>query len=329
MQKRKKYILDPTTLQFLQHRPAWSEKLLRFGLFFGLSIIVALGYGFIFNRLFGSPKQELLNQKVEEMKLKYSLLERKIDYSSNMLAEIRATDNSMYRAVLDLPKIPESMSEGGSGGTDKFSNLTGFRNSDMMISVSSKFEDLKTQTNIQYNSLNELTTKAKEWKDMWAHLPYIRPVNVTMPLGDGVKFREVHPVLGTPRWHHGQDFRCPIGTPVYATGAGTVSYAGNQGDGFGNQILLDHGYGFKSLYGHLSKYIVHDGQQVSRGDLIGYSGNTGLSSGPHLHYQIFLYGEIANPLYFFADDLSEQEYFEMLDFLTSPTSSASTQTARN
>lgn len=328
MQKRKKYILDPTSLQFLQHRPAWSEKLIRIVLFFSISVLLAVAYGFIFQRLFGSPKQELLAQRVEEIKLKYDLLERNIDHSAKLLADMRASDNSMYRAILDMPRIGESMAEGGAGGTDRNRDLTGYLNSDMMISVKNKFDDLKTQANIQYNSLNELTVKANEWKDMWAHLPYIRPVNVSMPLGDGVKFREVHPVLGTPRWHHGQDFRCPVGTPVYATGAGTVFFSGNEGDGYGNQVLIDHGYGFRSLYGHLSSFIVRPGQKINRGDLLGYSGNTGLSSGPHLHYQIFLYGEIANPLYFFADDLSEDEYYSMLDFLTSPTNTDSSRFSR-
>jgi len=319
MHIRKKYILDTANLQFLQHKPAWSEKLLRFAFYFGLSVLMALVYGFIFNRLFGSPKQELLTQQIEELKLKYSLIEREIDFSSEMIADLRASDNSSYRVVLDLPQIPFTIAEGGAGGTDRFRDLNGYTNSTMMIAIKSKFENLKTQTNIQYNSLSELTEKATDWKKMWEHLPYIRPVNVSIPLGEGIRFREVHPVLGTPRWHHGQDFRCPVGTPVYATGAGTVAFAGNEGDGYGNQVLLDHGYGYRTLYGHLSRWIVTSGQNVKRGDLLGYSGNTGLSSGPHLHYQIFLYGEVANPLNFFSNDLSEEEYFQMLDFLSSST----------
>lgn len=318
MPRRKKYILDNSSLQFLQHRRPLGERLIRFVFFLGVSVLATIGYSFIFNRLFGSPKQELLTQKVEEMKLKYTLLERKIDRSTDLIADLRITDNASYRAILDLPQIPESMAEGGSGGIFKFGDLTGYMNTDMMITLRSKFEDLKTQTNIQYNSLNELTNKASEWKDMWAHLPYIRPVNVTMPIGDGFKFREHHPVLGTPRWHFGQDFRCPIGTEVYATGAGMVFQANNEGDGFGNKVIIDHGYGYRSLYGHLSKFIVKPGQKVKRGDLIGYSGTTGVSSGPHLHYQIDLFGEHVNPLSYFADDLTEDEYFRMLDYLTSP-----------
>ncbi|HUW92777.1 MAG TPA: M23 family metallopeptidase [Bacteroidales bacterium] len=318
MPKGRKYILDKSNLQFLQHRRKWSEKLIRTAAFFAVSLLLTAAYGFVFERLFGSPKQELLTQRVEEMKLKYNLMERKIDRSSELISDLRITDNASYRAILDLPQIPESIDEGGSGGIDKLGDLAGYINTELMIEVKSKFEDLKTQTNIQYNSLNELTVKVEEWKDMWAHLPYIRPVNVTMPIGDGFKFREHHPVLGTPRWHYGQDFRCPIGTKVYATGAGMVYQADNENDGYGNKMIIDHGYGYRSLYGHLSKFVVKPGQKVKRGDLIAYSGNTGLTSGPHLHYQIDLFGEHVNPLSYFADNLTEEEYFKMLDYLTSP-----------
>jgi murein DD-endopeptidase MepM/ murein hydrolase activator NlpD len=316
MLKRNKYVFDTSDLRFLQHKRKWGEKLIRFSIFFGTSILLTVCYSFIFHRLAGYPNQEKLKQKVEEIKLDYSLLERKIDYSSAVIADIRSSDNYTYRSILDLQEIPADISEGGAGGTSRFSDLTGYINSDMMIAVRSKFENLRTETNIQYNSLTSLTEAADDWKDMWAHLPYIRPVNVTMRLGDGMKFREHHPVLGSPRWHFGQDFCCPIGTEVYATGAGTVYYAGNQNDGFGIKVVIDHGYGYRSIYGHLSQVTVKRGQKVKRGDFIGLSGTTGISSGPHLHYQIELYGSHVNPLLYFEDNLTENEYFEMLDYLT-------------
>lgn len=315
---RKKYVFDPSDLKFLRHKRKWSEKLIRFSVGLSISILLTVCYSFLFHHIFGYPKQAKLEQKVEEIKLNYSLLERRIDYSSKIVADLRSSDNNSYRAILDLPQIPADISEGGAGGIFKYGDLTGYANTEMMIAVRSKLEDLRTETNIQYNSLAELTEKAAEWKDMWAHLPYIRPVNVTMRLGDGVKFREHHPVLGSPRWHFGQDFCCPLGTEVYATGAGTVYYAGNQNDGFGVKVVIDHGYGYRSIYGHLSKVNVKRGQKVKRGDFIGLSGNTGISSGPHLHYQVDLFGSHVNPLWYFDDDLSEDEYFKMLDFLSKP-----------
>jgi hypothetical protein len=318
MLKKKKYVFDKVNLQFLQHRRRWSEKLLRFSLGFAISILLAVFYTFIFYHVAGHPKQELLEKRVDEIKLKYTILERRIDHSSALVADMRESDNNSYRAILDLPQIPEDISEGGSGGINKFGDVSGYMNTELMMAVMSKFENLKTETNIQYNSLTELTEKAAEWKVMWEHLPYIRPVDVTMPLGDGLKFREHHPVLGSPRWHFGQDFRCPIGTEVYATGAGVVYFAGNENDGFGNKVVIDHGYGYRTTYGHLSEYRVKVGQKIRRGDFIGLSGNTGVTTGPHLHYQIDLFGNHVNPLWYFADNLTEEEYFRMLDFLTSP-----------
>ena len=318
MLRKRNYVFDTDNLQFMQHRRNRSEKLLRFSLMFALSIIATLVYSVLFHRFFGSPKEELLQQRVDELKLSYSLLERQIDRSSLAVADLRSSDNISYRAVLDMPLIPADISEGGSGGTNRLADLTGYKNSDLMMEVRSKFEVLRTQTNIQYNSLTELTERAAEWKEMWEHLPFIRPVNVTMRLGDGMKFRERHPVLGSPRWHFGQDFRCPEGTEVHATGAGIVAYAGNQRDGFGIKVVIDHGYGYRTIYGHLSEYNVRRGQKVTRGDFIGLSGNTGISTGPHLHYQIDLFGEHVNPLWYFEDGLTEDDYFRMLDFLTKP-----------
>jgi len=318
MLRKRNYVFDTDNLQFMQHRRNRSEKLLRFSLMFALSIVATLFYSVVFHRFFGSPKEELLQQRVDEIKLSYSLLERQIDRSSLAVAELRSSDNISYRAVLDMPLIPADISEGGSGGTNRLADLSGYMNSDLMMEVRSKFEVLRTQTNIQYNSLTELTERAAEWKEMWEHLPFIRPVNVTMRLGDGMKFRQRHPVLGSPRWHFGQDFRCPEGTEVHATGAGIVAYAGNQRDGFGIKVVIDHGYGYRTIYGHLSDFNVRRGQKVTRGDFIGLSGNTGISTGPHLHYQIDLFGEHVNPLWYFEDGLTEDEYFRMLDFLTKP-----------
>lgn len=318
MLKRKKYVFDAANLQYLQHRRKWNEKFLRFSVGFSVSVLLTLLYSVVYHHYFGHPHLEKLSQEIEAIKLDYKLLERKIDSYTGIVADLRSDDNSSYRAVLDLNEIPNSISEGGAGGVFRFSDLSGYVNTEMMTAIRSKFENLKTETTIQYNSFTELVEQAADWKDMWEHLPYIRPVNVTMRLGDGVKFRERHPVLGSPRWHFGQDFCCPIGTEVHATGAGIVYYAGNENDGFGIKVVIDHGYGYRTIYGHLSECKVKRGQRVKRGDMIAISGNTGLSSGPHLHYQIDLFGSHVNPLWYFDDNLSEEEYFRMLDYLSRP-----------
>jgi murein DD-endopeptidase MepM/ murein hydrolase activator NlpD len=152
---------------------------------------------------------------------------------------------------------------------------------------------------------------------MQEFLPKICPVDPAITRGDGLEWRDVHPVLGTAQWHFGQDFNSPYGSEVYATGNGTVTVAGWSSNGFGNYVMIDHGYGYQSIYGHLSKINVSVGLSVKRGDLLGLSGNSGTSSGPHLHYQIDLNGNHTNPLDFFSDDLTPDEYREMILILSS------------
>jgi murein DD-endopeptidase MepM/ murein hydrolase activator NlpD len=273
-------------------------------------------YTVLFNGAFGSPKEKLLGQEIESLKLKYSLMGREIDNSVKILNDLALSDGNRYRPVLDMDSIPVSIRKMGTGGVNRYEELDGYYNSGLMISFRSKVDDIRNRTTIQSESFRAIEEKRNEWKREMEYLPMISPVNVIYRLGDGLKFREKHPVLGTPQWHHGQDFSTPYGTEVFATGSGKVISAGWKG-GLGNCIVIDHGYGYQSTYGHLSNFKVSDGLNVKRGDLIGITGSTGTSTGPHLHYQIDLYGQHKNPLYFFNDDLTEDEYFDMIQTLTS------------
>ena len=311
-----KYLLDLSDLQFKKIRLPWKSKLIRFGLWFIASVAVSAFYGFIFDNYFGSPEQQVLSQEIENLKLKYSMISREIEHSAKVMNDLQQSDENTYRPVLDMDVVPESFRNMGSGGVIKFEELEGYDNSDLMISFRKKVEDLRNRTTIQYESFKAVGTRKDEWKREMEYLPMISPVNVIYRLGDGMKFREKHPVLGTPKWHHGQDISTPYGTDVYATGSGKVIEAGWSG-GYGNCIVIDHGYGYRSTYGHLSNIKVTKGINVKRGDKIGLTGSTGNSSGPHLHYQIDLYGQYKNPLYFFNDDLTEDEYFEMIQTLSS------------
>ncbi len=268
--------------------------------------------------MFGSPKEKALSQEIESIKLQYSLMGRELDNSVKILDDLERSDGHRYRPVLDMDSIPSSIRNMGIGGINRFEELEGYDNSAMMLSFRTKIEEIRNRSTVQYESFRAIEEKKNEWKREMEYLPMISPVNVIYRLGDGMKFREKHPVLGTPQWHHGQDFSAPYGTQVYATGSGKVIEAGWNG-GFGNCIVVDHGYGYRSTYGHLSKISVTTGLNVKRGDLIGLSGSTGTSSGPHLHYQIDLYGQHKNPLYYFNNDLTEEEYFEMIQTLTSQT----------
>lgn len=311
-----KYFLDLSDLQYKRIRLPWKDKALRGGLFLVASVALALLYGVIFRNLFGSPSETLLQQEIENLKLQYSLMGRQIDNSLNILGDLELSDGHRYRPVLDMDSIPVSIRKPGFGGVNRYEDIEGYDNTGLMIAFRSKVDEIRNRSTVQYESFKSIEARKDEWKREMEYLPMISPVNVIYRRGDGMKFREVHPVLGTPQWHHGQDFSTPYGTEVYATGSGKVIEAGWSG-GFGNCIVIDHGYGYQSTYGHLSSIRVTVGLNVKRGDMIGLTGSTGTSSGPHLHYQIDLYGQHKNPLHYFNDDLTEDEYFEMIQTLTS------------
>jgi murein DD-endopeptidase MepM/ murein hydrolase activator NlpD len=310
---KKRYVLDLTDLQFRHHRLPWGRKLLNFSLWLFLSVLVAFGYNLLYHHFFESAKVVALNQQLESIKLKYSILNKRIDEAQLLGSDFRLSDDKRFRPILKLDSLPESSRHPGYGGVDRVSGLTGYINSDLLIKTTTRVEDIKNQVNAQEKSFREVGAKANDWKTMMEHLPYIRPVKVGR-LGDKMGFRPIHPVTGEPAWHDGQDIKVPTGTPVFATGDGTIVSSGWIG-GFGNGIVIDHGYGYKTTYAHLSRLDVPKGMNIKRGDQIGLSGSTGSSTGPHLHYQIDLYGKHDNPLYYFSFDMSAEEYNNMIQTL--------------
>ena len=312
MSRNRKYVLDLSDLQFKQVRLPWKKKLMNILLWFAGSVIVASLYGTFFENVFGSPKEKLLTQQVENLKLQYSLIGRELDNSLASLNSLRLSDDRRYRPILDMDSVPESYRRAGVGGVDRYSDLAGYQNSELLIAYKSKIDEIKSMSTIQSESFKTISERSVEWKREIDHFPGISPVSVKFRLGDGIKWRTVHPVLGTSRMHNGQDFDVPYGTDVYATGDGTVIESGWNSGGFGNYIVIDHGYGFQTVYGHLSNIKVTKGLNVKRGDLIGVSGNSGLSSGPHLHYQIEQFGTHKNPINFFNNDVNSEEYDEMI-----------------
>lgn len=310
-----KYFLDLTDLQYKKVRLPWKSMLFRFALWSVAAVVTTIIYSSLFNGTFGSPKEKELSQEIENLKMNYSIMGMTIDNALKTLHDLELSDGNRYRPVLDMDSVPGSMRNMGSGGVERYEELYGYYNSDLMLASREKVAEIKNKATIQFESFRAIEEKKNEWKREMEYLPMISPVNVIYRLGDGMKFRDKHPVLGTPQWHHGQDFRTPYGTNVYATGSGKVIEAG-WNSGFGNCIVIDHGYGYRSTYGHLSNIKVTVGLNIKRGDQIGLSGNTGTSTGPHLHYQIDLYGQHKNPLYYFNDDLTEDEYFDMIQTLT-------------
>ncbi len=315
----RKYVLDLNDLQYKQIELPWKRKLLRMAFWFIGSIVLAAFYYTIFEKIFGSPEEKILRQDLDNIKLKYSLVGRQMENSLAALKSLRLSDDIRYRPILGMDKISESFRNPGIGGVDRNEDLYGYENSSSMILFRSKIDEIRNKELIQLESFKAITERSKEYEREMEHIPYICPVKVTIKRGDGLKFREHHPVTGNPQWHHGQDFNAPYGTEVFASGAGRVIEAGWSTGGFGNYVVIDHGYGYRTTYGHLSSIKVTKGMDVKRGDMVGLSGSSGSSTGPHLHYQIDLFGQHKNPLAFFNDDLTDDEYFEMIQTLNSKT----------
>jgi murein DD-endopeptidase MepM/ murein hydrolase activator NlpD len=315
--RTRRYFLDLNDVQFKQVKLPLKKKLGRLSLWLAGTVALTVIYATLFHSFFGSPKEKMLNQQVENMKLQYKLANRELNNSSKVIESLRMSDEIRYRPILGMDSVSLLIRNPGFGGVDRYRTLNGYVYSDMMKSVRERIDEMKNMVSVQQSSFEAIEEKRVEWERMYEYLPMISPVDVTIRLGDGVRYREVHPVLGTPQWHYGQDFSAPYGTEVYATGNGKVIDAGWNSGGFGNHVVIDHGYGYQSTYGHLSSIKVSVGMDIKRGDLLGLSGSTGTSSGPHLHYQIDLYGNHQNPLNFFNNDLTEDEYFEMIRMLTS------------
>jgi murein DD-endopeptidase MepM/ murein hydrolase activator NlpD len=315
--RNRRYILDMTDLQYKQVRLPWKQKLLRGFLWLTGSVAVSVLYLTLFESYFGSAKEFKLNQDIDNLKLKYSMLDKEYSNAFSRIDYLMLSDEKRYRPVLDMDSMPESYKHPGYGGVDRYRDLEGFTNSTLLISAREKLDGLNNLTKVQEESFRTIEETRKEWQRMQDYLPKISPVDPSISKGDGLKFRQDHPVWHTGVWHFGQDFNAPYGTDVFATGNGTVSFAGWSSNGFGNYVMVDHGYGYQTIYGHLSKINVPVGLNVKRGDLLGLSGNSGTSSGPHLHYQIEYNGNHENPLDYFSDDITADEYKEMILILSS------------
>jgi len=309
---KRKYFLDLNDLQFKQVRHSFGKRLLHTIFWLSGSIAITFIYLVIFQKSFGSPKERLLNQQIENLKLEFTLANRKLDHSMTSLTSLKLSDEIRYRPILKMDSIPWSIRNPGYGGVERLRGLEGYMNSNLIKSTRQRIEELKNIANVQNESFTTISDKSKEWKFEMNHLPAISPVDPSFRLGDGYRFREKHPVFGYGRMHYGQDFEVPYGTKVYATGDGKVVESGYNSGGFGNYVMIDHGYGMVSIYAHLSEINVPKEINVRRGDLIGLSGNSGSSTGPHLHYQINKYGSPVSAINFFNNDITQEEFNDMI-----------------
>ena len=309
-----KYYYDSETLSYrkIEQSKGTISKIVVLITFSTLSVMLS---GFIvLSQFLKTPNQLAQERELENLKFNYELLNKRLDESSSVLSQLQQRDNNIYRAYFEANPIPEEQRKAGFGGVNRYLYLNGYDNAKLIKTATKKLDILSKQLVVQSKSLDEIVVLAKNKKEMLASIPAIQPVaNKDLKrMASGYGYR-IHPIYKTRKFHWGMDFSAPRGTPVYATGNGKIEKVKRSRRGYGNQVKINHGFGYKTFYAHLEKYTVRKGQKVKRGDLIGYVGTSGISTAPHLHYEVIKGNRKLNPVYFYFSDLTPEEYDRMLE----------------
>ena len=309
-----KYYYDTKTLSYKRIELNVFDKFKRSLSYVAASAFTGLIMIIIFFQFFDSPKEKRLKSVIENLVTQYDILSKKMTQIDLVLDDIQQRDDNIYRVIFEADPIPSSIRKAGFGGVNRYKDIRNFSNSELVIEVAKKADKLSKQLYIQSKSFDEVINLAKNKADMLASIPAIQPI-ANKDLGrvaSGYGYR-IHPIYKTRKLHTGMDFTAPQGTPIYATGDGKIEKVKRSRKGYGNYVIIDHGYGYQTLYAHMKKYIVYRGQKVKRGEIIGYVGSTGTSVAPHLHYEVMKNKRKINPVNYYYNDLSPEEYTKMLE----------------
>ncbi len=311
---RTKYRFNTTTLSYEKIHLDWRQRTLRISTFIVASIFVGAIIYFLASSFISTPQERLLKRENNHLKSQYELLNHRMDRVAAVLDDIQKRDDDIYRVIFEAEPIPKEIRQAGFGGINRYKDLEGFQNSDLIIETSTKLNQIAKELYIQSKSYDEVYNMAIQKEKMLASIPAIQPVlNKDLKrMASGYGYR-IHPIYKTKKLHTGMDFSAESGTKIYATGDGVVEKAVNSLRGYGNHVIINHDYGYKTLYGHMSKFIVKEGQEVKRGDVIGHVGNTGTSVASHVHYEVIKNGEKVNPINYYFNDLTPEEYDQMIE----------------
>lgn len=308
-----KYKFNPETLSYDKVERNLKSKIHRFLLFFFVSMLLSVIFIVVFLQFYETPKMRNLKRDNQRLLTQYELMYKNLESIEDVLDDIQQRDDNLYRIIFEADPIPTPVRKAGFGGINKYAHLESLDNSELVINTARKLDVVAKEAYIQSKSYNEVLKLALDKEQMLSSIPAIMPVsNKNLKrTASGWGFR-IHPIYKIRRFHYGMDFTAPIGTEVYATGNGVVKDVKSSRVGFGRWVVIDHGFGYETIYAHLNEFNVKRGQQVKRGSVIGYVGNAGTSSGPHLHYEVHKNGKAINPQYFYFKDLTPQEYEKMI-----------------
>ena len=308
-----KYRYNHETLSYDRITISIRERLTKWGMMFVGSIFISVGYYLIYSHFFDTPQERAMTNQLSAIRFNYQMLSQELQQFDRVLSDIQKRDDDIYRTILESEPIPASIRQAGFGGVNRYEALEGYDHSYLMIALTKHTEKIQKQLVVQSKSYDELIIKAINKEQMTLSRPAIQPVLPKFVKSVSRFGMRTNPVLGVLMPHTGMDFSANIGTDIYATGDGVIVKAERTSGGYGNMVLIDHGFGFQTLYGHMHTIGVLPGHEVKRGQIIGTVGNTGRSVGPHLHYEVLKNGRHVNPINYFYNDLSPDEYVQLLE----------------
>lgn len=310
---RIKYKFDHNTLKYNKIVFTRKQKFYRFLSYFSATFIIAVIYNVFFIVFFDTPKEKGLIRENQQLATQYEVLNNRFDLVDKTLEDLQKRDDNIYRVIFEAEPIPASVRSAGFGGTNRYVDLQGFKNSDLVTETALRLDKISKQLYVQSKSYDEVIELAENKEEMVASVPAIMPISNKdlRRTASGWGWR-IHPIYKIRKFHYGMDFTAQTGTEIYVTGDGVVEVIDNSLRGYGKRIVVDHGFGFKSLYGHLSAFNVRKGQKVKRGEVIGFVGSTGTSTAPHLHYEVLKNNIKVNPVHYYFNDLSAAEFDKMI-----------------
>ncbi|MFO7842724.1 MAG: M23 family metallopeptidase [Bacteroidales bacterium] len=308
-----KYQFDSHSLTFKKVKLVRKQILLRFALFLFVTGSAALFLNLGYTSFHKTPKVAMLKEEQNIILAKYDILNAKIAEQNNIIAEIEHRDDNVYRTIFELEPISPSIREAGFGGVNRYAEFESLDNAEILINTYKKLDVLSKKLYVQTKSFDKVIEYAHNKEKMLAAIPAIQPIALKdfNRISDYFGSRN-DPFTGKRTMHHGMDFTGPEGSHIFATGDGVVVDAGYSFYGYGNRVTIDHGYGYVTVYAHLKDINVKEGQEVTRGDVIGTLGNTGRSTGAHLHYEVRLNNRPVNPINYYFNDLSPEQYDLMI-----------------
>jgi murein DD-endopeptidase MepM/ murein hydrolase activator NlpD len=311
-----KYYYDTETCKFEKLKTSTSDVVLNSLGFIILSLIFATGLVFAYNHFFKSPREQYLTRQNKELNFYYNLINKEMNEMNKVLQSLQEKDDHVYRSIFETKPVETNLRNSGIGNMEAYKDLLAkdLSREELVLTTLEKLHKLKKKVYVQSKSYDELIDLSKQKNQLLASIPAIQPLsnpNLTK-LVSGFGYR-MHPIYKVKLFHSGVDFSAPKGTPVYATGDGTIITTARHAGGYGNEIEVDHGFGYITKYAHLESFHVKQGQKVKRGELIGYTGASGTATAPHLHYEVIYNGSKVNPVHYFYKDLNAEQYKIILE----------------